>query len=197
MHDPMRIGLVSQSAGRQELLRDAGVRFEAIAADINEDIRAMEPPLLVTTLAMSKARAGKGVIEAEVLVGADSVVLLDAEVIGKPASRVEAIEMLSRLQGRGHDLLSGVAVIRTDNLEEASGFRSTSVRMRSMSRDEIESYVDHFQPYYLAGGYEMDGIASIFIESIDGCPTNVIGMSMALLRNLINQIGYSWFQFLG
>ncbi len=189
------IGLISRSTGRAKLLRDARLRYVVAHADVNERIDVADPQSLVEELALTKARAGKGLVDTDVLVGADSVVVLDHEVIGKPQDHDDAKRMLDQLTGRTHELFSGVAVIRTETGKETSGFRRSLVTLASMSSVEIKNYVDNFQPYHLAGGYEMDGIASGFVVSVSGCPSNIVGMSMPLLRELLAVVGFGWFEF--
>jgi septum formation protein len=188
--------LASGSLSRKELLERANIRFEMIPADISEEpMEGEQPHELVLRLAQEKARHVLSKSASSVIVAADSLAVYQGEVIGKPSTEIEAIKMISELQGRTHEFLTGLVCLNSINGEERQRIISTKVSMSPMDEEQIADYVKTFQPFRFAGGYEMSGISSWMVESIEGSHSNVTGLPMAEMRQLIEQFGFQWFDF--
>ena len=186
---PLVLG--SGSPRRRELLARAGVAFEALAADIDERARAgEEPPAFALRLACEKARAVATRVGAKprrIVLGADTIVVIDGDVLGKPVDPEDAARLLGRLVGREHRVFTAVAVLASDRSEHtASCVVASRVAMRAASEAEIRRYVATGEPLDKAGAYAAQGEGRRFIERIDGSETNVIGLpieeTLALLR---------------
>jgi septum formation protein len=213
----MRLILASASPRRAELLRAAGFDFEIVATDIDERLRPDEPPAaFVRRLAAEKsaaglaqvrpAKAGRYVLEADVasgfsrtddlvVLGADTAVVVDGEVLGKPRDDHDAAVMLARLSGRRHEVLTGVS-LRTSTAE--AGFvEATTVEFSQLSDAEIAWYVASGEGRDKAGAYAIQGLAARFIPRIDGSYSNVVGLPLAATAGLLvkiasdSQSGYS------
>jgi septum formation protein len=177
--------LASASPRRKELLAQAGFQFQVVASGIPEVRQAGESPIaFVTRLAREKAqdvasRSPQGCI----LVGADTVVVCDEEVLGKPVDADDAKRMLRLLAGRTHHVITGVCVLRGDVVESA--VEVTMVQMLTMSSQEMEDYVDSGEPMDKAGGYAIQGRAARWIPRIQGCYFNVVGLPLALTTAML------------
>ena len=171
--------LASRSPRRSELLRNAGIPFAVQAADVDETLRDGEvPEEYAQRVAEEKAMAvaaGPG----DVVLGADTIVVIDGQVLGKPVDAADAARMLRLLQGRRHDVITGIC-IRKDNLV-VRDWAATKVWFTAMSDAEIQEYASSGEPMDKAGGYAIQGLASKFIERIDGGYTNVVGLPVALV----------------
>jgi septum formation protein len=203
----MRLILASASPRRAELLTNAGYAFEVRAADIDEQVRANEAPeAYVRRLAREKSAAVAGtvgVIGADdavsqgnagpesragiVVVAADTAVVVDALILGKPVDENDAADMLRRLSGRPHEVLTGVSV-RCGH-DEVGSVERTSVWMAPLSPDEIAWYVASGEGTDKAGGYAIQGLASRFIPRIEGSYSNVVGLPVRLVGELIREVG--------
>ena len=134
------------------------------------------------------------IAHAALVIGADTIVVLDREVLGKPADPEEAIAMLERLQGRTHQVYSGLAVVEVEGsspVRQVVGHRVTAVTMRPISREEIDWYVGTGEPLDKAGAYGIQDLGVLLVDRIEGCYTNVVGMSLPLLLELVKRLGYS------
>jgi septum formation protein len=171
--------LASRSPRRSELLRNAGIPFEVIVADVDETIAEGEvPEEYAQRVAEEKAmavKAGPG----DVVLGADTIVVIDDQILGKPADAADAERMLRLLQGRRHDVITGICIRKTD--EVVRDWAATKVWFTVMSDDEIREYVASGEPTDKAGAYAIQGLASKFIERIDGSYANVVGLPVALV----------------
>ena len=179
--------LASSSPRRSMLLRKEGYAFETVKASVSEVLpEGMPPEIGVRHLAIRKAQAGLthwldlGGNVQDVVLGADTMVVLDARILGKPATPVEAEEMLQRLSGRTHVVLTGVALISGSGRLEANVVE-TIVRFRQLLTDEIKAYVVGGEPMDKAGAYGIQGEAGKFVTSFEGSLTNVIGLPMEYL----------------
>ena len=190
MSPPVVLG--SGSPRRRELLARAGVAFEVVPADIPEDARPGETPAaLAERLAREKAQAVAtriGAAPPRLVLGADTIVVIDGDVLGKPKDPNDAVRLLGRLVGREHRVLTGVALVASDRPEHAATVVVTSrVVMRAAGREEIERYVASGEPLDKAGAYAAQGEGRRFIARIEGSESNVIGLpleeTLALLRD--------------
>jgi septum formation protein len=177
--------LASQSPRRAEILRQAGIPFTVRAAPVDESpISGERPDKYVQRLAADKAMAiesGAG----ETVLGADTTVVIDGEMLAKPEDAADARRMLGLLAGRRHEVLTGIAIRRGG--EVTRDWAATAVWFAAMSDAEIEAYVASGEPMDKAGGYAIQGLASKHIEKIEGCYFNVVGLPIALVYRLLKQ----------
>jgi len=188
---PMRLVLASASPRRAELLRAAGYEFETLIVDLDERVRPGErPDAYVRRLAMEKSAAAlrklTGARPELVVLGADTAVVVDGVILGKPIDDREAASMLKRLSGRSHLVLTGVSV-RSSQLE-AGHVETTTVEFKPLTGDDVEWYVASGEGRDKAGAYAIQGLASRFIPSISGSYSNVVGLPVAVVDELVAEI---------
>jgi septum formation protein len=178
--------LASQSPRRAEILRLAGIPFAVRTAPIDEAPRSGEDPeRYVLRLAEEKALAVPAGSEDTVL-GADTTVIIDGEILGKPADAEDARRMLEALSGRCHQVRTGICLRRATELIRDSAV--TSVWFVPMTAGEINEYVASGEPMDKAGAYAIQGLASKYIERIEGCYFNVVGLPVALVYRYLRHI---------
>jgi septum formation protein len=185
------IVLASSSPRRQELLRAAGILFEAVPAEIDESVRpgeSLEQHALRLAIEKAERVAAARPGEARPVVSADTIVVIDGAVLGKPESPQQAAEMLRRLAGRTHAVLTGLCVIDPPSGRRLAGVVSTGVRFAPLSEEEIREYVDSGEPMDKAGAYAIQGLASRFVEGIEGCYFNVVGLPIPTLYRMLRQL---------
>lgn len=169
--------LASTSPRRRELLQQLGLEFAVLRVDVDESRLGDEAPeVYVARLAEEKARAGLAGIQQGVVIAADTTVALGNEVLGKPASCEEAVVMWTQLSGREHRVLTGVAVADQQNMQVA--VVSTLVRFRDISLAEMHSYWAGGEPQDKAGAYAIQGKGALFVSSINGSYSNVVGLPL-------------------
>lgn len=174
------------------LLRDAGFDPTVIVSGVDEESVQVDDAFeLVATLARLKANtvAATEGIGGAVVLGCDSMFLLDGEVLGKPLSAEDAISRWKRMRGGTGVLLTGHCVVDLAAGRAAEGVADTVVRFAEPSDDEIAAYVATSEPLHVAGGFTLDGRSAVFIDGVDGDSTNVIGLSLPLLRRLLLELG--------
>jgi septum formation protein len=189
--------LASASPRRRELLTQAGFEFQVHPAHIPEDPRPGEEPVAyVTRLAREKAQTAFARLAEEspsglVVLGADTTVTVDGEILGKPEDAADAARMLRMLSGRSHLVVTGVAVVTAQSTEVAS--EVTAVRFLTLSEAEIEAYVASGEPMDKAGAYGIQGRAARWIPRIEGCYFNVVGLPLALVSTMLEvcRLGHS------
>lgn len=178
--------LASRSPRRSELLTAAGISFEVLAADIDETpLPNEDPAAYVERLAIEKARAVFAMRPAALVLGADTTVTIDGEILGKPVDEADALRMLRLLSGRVHDVHTGVAVVSTSGVR--SGIDTTRVWFDTMTDEDIAWYVATGEPVDRAGAYAIQGFASRFIPRIEGSYSNVVGLPVALVSSILNK----------
>ena len=182
--------LASKSPRRSELLRAAGWAFEAVPADIDETLRNNESAVdYVKRLAVEKAEAVAARAPNGLILAADTTVVVDEHVLGQPVDDKDARRMLQLLNGRWHEVLTGVALLRAGQAERAlSDYECTRVKFAEMSDEEIDWYVSTGEPRGKAGAYGIQGHASIFIEEIQGDYFNIVGLPLRLVYELARQM---------
>jgi len=181
----LKLVLASRSPRRAELLSAARIDFIVRAADIDETPREGEDPAdYVLRLAEEKARA-IGCAEGEIVLAADTTVVLDGEILGKPLDRADAARMLNALSGRKHEVITGVC-LRNFN-RTATEAASTSVWFAALTAAEIEEYIAGGEPMDKAGAYGIQGLASRYIERVEGSYSNVVGLPVALVYRLLRR----------
>ena len=169
--------LASQSPRRRELLAQAGLTFTVIPSTFDENsVPISTPQSYVQTLARAKAETVAAEYPAGWVIGADTVVVIDAIILGKPASRAEAKSMLRRLSGREHEVLTGYAIGCSQNRQWYSEVITTRVRFKPLSEAEIGWYTQTTEPFDKAGAYAIQGLGMFLVKSINGSYTNVVGL---------------------
>jgi septum formation protein len=189
MDQPLLI-LASASPRRQELLGSAGIPFEALPGEVDEGFQEGEAPEeYVRRLARRKAtKAGEKHGDRWVL-AADTVVVIDGRVLGKPGDRQEAREMLERLSDREHRVITGFCLLRGDSGKSREGTVTTRVRFKSLSSREIEWYLDTGEPFDKAGAYAIQGKAAFMVREIRGSYTNVVGLPLTEVIEALQEMG--------
>ena len=180
----MRLVLASRSPRRADLLTSAGYEFEIVPADIDERLFDGETPAAhVRRLARDKAARVARDRPESIVLGADTVVVIDGVVLGKPADDADAAGMLGRLSGRTHDVLTGVALHTRDG--QWCEVESTRVTFRELAAEDVAWYVASGEPDGKAGAYAIQGRASRFVTRVEGAYTNVVGLPVALVNRLL------------
>lgn len=180
--------LASASPRRAELLRAAGIDFEVDPARLDEEklhTDVASPSRRAVLLALAKARAVAALRPGARVLGADTVVVLDAEILGKPRDADHALWMLSRLSGRAHEVITGVAVVEASG-DERTGFAATAVMFRAWPAAELLRYTRSSDPLDKAGAYGIQGPSGAHVEEIDGDFSNVVGLPITLVRRLLD-----------
>ncbi len=181
--------LASASPRRAELLQQIGVHFETLPVNIDESPHAGEPALdFVQRLALEKAQSGylqSG--NGRPVLGSDTIVVVDEHILGKPTGREDARRMLELLSGRGHQVMTAVALV--DGQKVASALNVSQVYFRSLQPSEIEAYWDTGEAADKAGAYGIQGIAAQFIERLDGSYSGVMGLPLFETAQLLQQFG--------
>jgi septum formation protein len=184
--------LASASPARLQLLRDAGIDPIVIVSGVDEStVPTEDPHAMVLELAKLKATAVTAdLTQPDALVlGADSTLVLDGIALGKPGSPEAATARWKDMRGRSGTLLTGHCVIDATSGRSASGLGSTTVHFGAASDEEITAYVASGEPLQVAGAFTLDGRAAPFIDRIEGDPSNVIGLSLPVLRRLLSELG--------
>ncbi len=183
----MRLVLGSASPRRARLLTEAGYAFDVAPANVDERrLDGESPAAYVQRLAAAKAQAVAPRYPGRVVVGADTVVVIDGLVLGKPADAAEAAGMLGRLAGRRHTVQTGVCLVR--DTEVVLGVEMTHVTFIPLDADRIRWYVEKGESHDKAGAYAAQGIGSRFIERIEGSYTNVVGLPIPLMGRLLDLV---------
>jgi septum formation protein len=179
----MRFLLASASPRRRELLSNAGFDFDVQPSHIREEIQLGESPEeFVRRAAREKAiHVAAHSAPGSLVLGADTVVVVDGSTMGKPAGPQDAARMLRRLSGRTHQVHSGICLVRAPDAIEALKHEMTIVSFRELDEEEIRSYVESGEPMDKAGAYAVQGLASKFVTRISGCYFNVVGLPVSLV----------------
>jgi len=186
---PMRLILASASPRRAELLAAAGFGFDARAVEVDETALPDEDPAAyVRRLAVVKARTCDGVDDGDLVLAADTTVVVDGQLLGKPADEVEARRMLQLLAGREHDVLTGVALRLGPRVLQA--VEITRVHFLPLDDSEIDWYVASGEPADKAGAYAVQGLAARFVDRIEGSYSNVVGLPVSRVYQMLREIGY-------
>jgi septum formation protein len=178
--------LASQSPRRKELLEILGIPFSVVAPTTDEAVRAGETPEeYVVRVAREKAIEVAGRVSGSVVLSADTVVTLDDEILGKPRNREDAVRMLEKLSGREHQVYTAVCLTEPSTGRIREGLDKTTVWFKPLTPDEILRYIDRENVMDKAGAYAIQGFASVFIPRIEGSYSNVMGLPLALVYDLL------------
>jgi septum formation protein len=190
MHAPRKLILASASLRRRELLRDAGIEFEVCPADIPEDRQPGEPATRYA-LRLAQEKAGKVARQfaGQFVLGADTIVVVDEEVLGKPSDAEDAARMLRLLSGRTHKVTTAVSLIAPASAPETR-FMTTQVSFRPLEEDEIQRYVAGGEPNDKAGAYAIQGGAARWVIRLEGDYSNVVGLPMSLVSEMLHTAGF-------
>jgi septum formation protein len=194
-YNTVKIILASSSPRRAEILRNAGIAFETRPTQIDETALPGEAAhAMVARLAEAKARAAAAQIDAGlrecIVVGADTTVELDGEILGKPRDSAHAREMLVKLSGRTHHVLTGLFLLRLPGIATHAAVENSAVTFAPLGEKEIDAYVISGEPMGKAGAYAIQGLAGRYIPRIEGCYFNVVGLPLARLYALLREPGW-------
>ncbi len=160
-----------------------------IPSDVDEDEIINHDPLInIQALALLKARAVAASVEDGIIIGADTQILMDGETLGKPVDEADASRVLSKFSGRSHEVITGVALIDACTGREETWVETTLVTFRELSAEEISEYVVTGEPMGKAGAYGIQGRAAAFVERIEGCYFNVVGLPLAKLSQKLRKL---------
>jgi len=183
------IVLASASAGRSELLRRAGLSFIVDPSGCDETVEASSPADHVRLLALRKARTVAERHAHAIIIGADTVIELDGAILGKPESPAAATDMLARLAGQFHRLVTGIALVDSDDSHSYCGVETTLVHIRHLTAAQIRSYVASGEPIGKSGSYDIQGRGAMIIDRIEGDFSNVVGLPLAHLSHALEVFG--------
>jgi septum formation protein len=181
--------LASRSPRRAKILDAVGWSYEIIVAGVDETLRSGERPLdYVQRLAVDKAEAVSAKVERGLVLGADTTVVVDGQILGQPTDSNDARRMLRLLNGRWHEVVTGVALVRAGSAQRQVNHQITRVRFAELTNDEIDWYVSTHEPMDKAGAYGVQGKAALFIEEIQGDYFNVVGLPIRLVYAMATRI---------
>lgn len=185
-----RIILASNSPRRKELLTQIGLSFIVAPADVDENILQGErPEAYASRLALDKARAAAERAGDGIVIAADTIVVVNGSVLGKPADAADARRMLHLLSGREHSVVTGLAVLDASTGRSAVRTSVTKVLFRDLSQREIDAYVATGEPLDKAGAYGIQERGALLVERIEGCYSNVVGLPLSLLGGMLREFG--------
>jgi septum formation protein len=188
-----RIILASESPRRKELLKSTGLRFEVASGDVEEDLALGLPPHeLARHLSEQKANSVAGEYPDAVIIAADTFIVLEGSVLGKPHTGDEARRMLGALSGRAHSVITGFTILDTKSGKMRSGSEETRVWFRELTDRQIDDYVGTGEPLDKAGAYAIQEQGAALVEKIEGDYQNVVGLPLSALREGLRQFGIDW-----
>lgn len=189
----MRLILASASPSRLRLLRAAGIEPEVVVSGVDEEALTdpnATPEQVALTLAEAKAVDVAAKHPGRLVLGADSVLDVDGESLGKPLTEQTAVRRWEQIRGRSAALITGHCLIHAGGTISAAA--RTTVHFASPDDEEVAAYVATGEPLHVAGGFTLDGYGSAFVEGIEGDPANVIGLGIPLLRRMVREAGLNW-----
>ncbi|HEY8420670.1 MAG TPA: Maf family protein [Thermoclostridium sp.] len=187
--------LASQSPRRRMLLNQIGVSFKTYPSNVDENVtEKIEPEDYVRYLSERKAFSVKEELSSNghnsfVVLAADTIVVLEGLILGKPADERQAFDMLEKLSGNWHEVMTGVCVIDGDEGKKLTRVETTRVKIRKLTSDEIWRYIETREPLDKAGAYGIQGVGALLVEKIDGCFYNVVGLPLYSVSVMLEQFG--------
>jgi len=185
---PARVILASGSPQRKEILERIGVKFEIRVSGVEEIVEG-DPSEVVLANALLKAREVAAEAPGALVIGCDTDVVLEGQVVGKPENETRAREYLARLSGRDHSVFSGLAILGPEEGRTRTGIAESTVRFRKLGEEEIDRYVASGEWQGRAGGYAIQGRGSALVAGVEGDIANVIGLPVGLLLDLAPEVG--------
>ena len=183
--------LASASPARRKLLQMVGIEPIVAASDFDESqIQLTDPTALVQTLAQSKAETIAPQFPSALVLGCDSILAMEGKIYGKPENAADAVARWQKMRGQVGDLYTGHALIDTIQGKKLVRCQITRVYFAWLTDSQIEAYITTGEPLACAGSFALEGRGGLFIEKIEGCHSNVIGLSLPLLRQMLSAIGY-------
>ncbi len=184
----MKLILASQSPWRAQLLKEAGYKFKIIPSAYTENnLQNKDPRELVKEHALNKARSVAGKLSKGLVLGADTLVVIENRILGKPKSAKEAREILNMLNNNSHKVITAIALIDAKTKKELIDFDSTKLKFRKLTSEEIESYVAEGRLYGYAGAYAIQEMGKNWVKKIEGSYSNVVGLPMEKLKEMLKQ----------
>lgn len=180
--------LASQSPRRRALLEALGIEVTVTPSDAEEATTGTPESLVVENARLKRDTVLLEQNEPALVIAADTVVVVDDDILGKPVDAAEAAEMLGRLSGRSHEVLSGLSMGFSDSAQRAEGYERTEVTFRDLSDSEIDQFITAVNPVDRAGAYTVDGPGSLLVSGYRGCYYNVLGLPIVRLDNLLRSI---------
>ena len=185
-----KIYLASKSPRRRKLLKQLGIKFKSFSVNsIEEFIDGEHPVECVKRIAMEKMEIAKKKVNGSIIITADTIVVLNKKVIGKPLNKQDAIKILSMLSGKVHTVYTGFCVLNQKTNKQIVNYERTEVEFRQLTKDEIVDYVNGGSPMDKAGAYGIqDDFGAVFVKSINGCYYNVVGLPLTKLYNTLRKV---------
>jgi len=185
-----QIYLASKSPRRRKLLKQLGIKFKSFSVNTIEDVLDGEHPVnCVRRLALEKMDTAKRKVQNSIVITADTIVVLDRNVIGKPKNKKDAFRILSLLSGKVHTVYTGFCVLNQNSNKIITDFEKTKVEFRKLTKDEIFDYVEGGSPMDKAGAYGIqDDFGAVFVKKINGCYYNVVGLPLTKLYNTLRKV---------
>lgn len=189
-----KIILASKSKARKKLLKQLGISFTTVSSDIKEDHKLKGScEKLVVNNALAKAKDAAGRFKTGIVIAADTVVLADKKIIGKPRNMKDAASTLKLLSQKPQWVYTGIAVVDIDKRKTLTDYEKTKIYMNPLSDRMIKKYFTKVSPMDKAGSFDIQGFGSIFIDRIEGCFYNVVGLPVAKLAKLLAKVGINIF----
>jgi septum formation protein len=184
-----RLVLASSSASRLRVLRDAGFDPTVVVSGVPEDFDGLTPTQAVVAIAERKASAVADQCDNSLVIGCDSMLEIDGEALGKPVSRAETVAIWGRLSGRQATLNTGHCLVDTSMGQRRSRLASSIVQFGVPSAQELAAYAATEEPFALAGAFSIEGLSGPFVKAVHGSPSNVLGLSLPDLRDMLFEVG--------
>lgn len=181
--------LASASPRRRELLTQVGYTFEVVPSSVEEEMEDGTPIEIVKHNALIKAKDVAQQYPQDIVIGADTIVVVNGRIFGKPRDEKDAESMLTELSGQAHQVMTGIAVVQGTKIHSEAVV--TDVVMRSYGIDEVRAYIATREPMDKAGAYGIQGIGALLVEKIDGCYNNVVGLPIARLAEVLTEFDCS------
>lgn len=183
-----RIVLASGSPRRREIMEKYNIDLIVEKSNVDENINRGETPEQISmSLSLIKALDVSNRFPKDIVIGADTIVVVDGKILGKPKGKEDAYDMLNMLSGRIHEVITGVALIKADMNIKIIDYEKTRVKFRKLTDDMIYRYIGTNEPFDKAGAYAIQGVGQILVENIDGCFFNVVGLPLTKIDKLLSK----------